>query len=622
MAPKAKARRPAKRAIPADRRPTSRRQTRRADRDTPVAASYTGNARDTQRLWTPLPDPIDAETYWAWGRKHYGEDWFKLRETMLRERNFLKRDVRDDHVFLVRQAELRKMEREREEGKLVLDKGKTWEELLAWARWHYGEEWYKDQQALARDKKAAEDEALGPAEREKRRIKADKRSARLYYMHLDKDEAELARGRTWDDIMAWPPTAGQRTALPADAETSPAALPSPTSSTRSDNSRISTFPPTPTDVRRQAMGGPRAKPPSEKLVWTTKFEWEYTEWNAVRSHLTEADYARRKRETEEFARKDRSQREEDEACEREQQEQDELRGNRACDDYFTFYAKYQENARKREEAMKALDLRHKAWMQEQIDAPPQSQEEMDRRFDRWEIQGISRQEGNRLAQMYGFPERPRFVYFGYVPDLEWPPPRLEERLPLPVLSHSATWANSPPKNEAEMEARFRYWDGRLSRAEQDELARMYGFGERLSGREDDGEPHEQKQQQRPSPHVDDASHKTLGGRVTKTIGQGRKGTRSGTTRKTQAAPSSRKNPDKTDTTVRASRRLAGLLPEYGVLPERREALPLHNTSSLPPPASIAPTKSLGPRARAKPQGPAKVKKQKGAGAGKGKGRKS
>ncbi|KIH87766.1 hypothetical protein SPBR_04836 [Sporothrix brasiliensis 5110] len=620
MAPKAKVRRPAKRATPADRRPTSRRQTRRADRETPVAASYTGNARDTQRPWTPLPDPFDAETYWAWGRKHYGEDWFELRETMLRERNFLKRDVRDDHVFLVRQAELRKMEREREEGKLVLDKGKTWEELLAWARWHYGEVWYEDQQALARDKQAAEDETLDPAEREKRRIKADKRSARLYFMQIDKDEAELTRGRTWDDIMAWLPTAEQRTALQVDKEASPAALPSPTSSTRSDSSRISTFPPTPTDARRQALDGPLLNTPREKLVWTAKAGWGYTEWSAVHSRLTEADYARRKWEATEFARTSRSRREEDEACEREQQEQNELRRNRAGDDYFTFYAKYEENARKREEAMKALDLRHKAWMQEQINTPPQNQEEMDRRFDRWEIQGISRQEGNRLARMYGFPERPRFVFSGYVPNLEWPPPRLEERLHLPVLSHSATWANSPPKDEAEMEARFRYWDGRLSRAEQDELARMYGFGERLSGHEGDGETREQKQQ-RTSPRVDDASRRTLGGRVAKTTGQGRKGARSGTTRKTQAAPSSRKRPDKTDTTVRASRRLAGLLPEYGMLPERREARPLHNTS-MPPAANTAPTKGLGPRARAKPQGTAKVRKQRGAGAGKGKGRKS
>ncbi|KAK3371642.1 hypothetical protein B0T24DRAFT_530639, partial [Lasiosphaeria ovina] len=37
--------------------------------------------------WTPEPEPYDPETYAAWGRKHFGEEWYKLRETMLRERN-------------------------------------------------------------------------------------------------------------------------------------------------------------------------------------------------------------------------------------------------------------------------------------------------------------------------------------------------------------------------------------------------------------------------------------------------------------------------------------------------------------------------------------------------------
>ncbi|KAK0646164.1 hypothetical protein B0T16DRAFT_458113 [Cercophora newfieldiana] len=37
--------------------------------------------------WTPEPEPYDLETYAAWGRKHLGEEWYKLRETMLRERN-------------------------------------------------------------------------------------------------------------------------------------------------------------------------------------------------------------------------------------------------------------------------------------------------------------------------------------------------------------------------------------------------------------------------------------------------------------------------------------------------------------------------------------------------------
>jgi hypothetical protein len=305
--------------------------------------------------------------------------------------------------------------------------------------------------------------------------------------------------------------------------------------------------------------------PSETLVWTSKSDWGTVEVGAIRSRLTEAGYEHRKREMVEMIRKARSTREEEEAWERDRQAQQRIRLVTWADDYFKAYYKNEAVKLERQERMKDLDLRHKAWVLRKINSPPRSQEEMNRRFDRWEIQGISRDEGNRLARMYGFPERPPILHLIYQPALTWPPPRLEERLPLPVLSYDIDQMKPPPKDEAEMEQRFRYWDGRLSRAEQNELARMYGFGERKRQR-------------------------------------------------------------KTYTKERASRRLAGKLPEHGMLPGRGDARPLQN-ASLPSSSNTAPQmRSLDTRtgkaprklatiAGSKPQGISKLKKQPGATAG-------
>ncbi|KXX78216.1 hypothetical protein MMYC01_205056, partial [Madurella mycetomatis] len=57
--------------------------------------------------WTPEPEPYDPKTYAAWGRRHFGEEWYKLRETMLRERNIYRVS---DPVYLERQRALRVME--------------------------------------------------------------------------------------------------------------------------------------------------------------------------------------------------------------------------------------------------------------------------------------------------------------------------------------------------------------------------------------------------------------------------------------------------------------------------------------------------------------------------------
>ncbi|KND86532.1 hypothetical protein TOPH_08828 [Tolypocladium ophioglossoides CBS 100239] len=148
-----------------------RRKSRDAYRDLDVA----GDSQD-QRLWTPEPEPYDAEKYTAWGRKHYGDGWYEQREIMLQERNFHDTgiDKYNDLVYLNRQKALRKMEREREEGKLPLTKGKTWEELMAWARMHYGEAWWAQRAALEQDEREKR-EARGPDERKKKSSKAAKR---------------------------------------------------------------------------------------------------------------------------------------------------------------------------------------------------------------------------------------------------------------------------------------------------------------------------------------------------------------------------------------------------------------------------------------------------------------
>jgi len=42
---------------------------------------------DDRMPWTPEPEPYDPDTYTAWGRKHFGDDWYELRRNMLEETN-------------------------------------------------------------------------------------------------------------------------------------------------------------------------------------------------------------------------------------------------------------------------------------------------------------------------------------------------------------------------------------------------------------------------------------------------------------------------------------------------------------------------------------------------------
>lgn len=42
---------------------------------------------DGQMPCTPEPEPYSPQAYAAWGRKHFGQEWYSLRKTMLEERN-------------------------------------------------------------------------------------------------------------------------------------------------------------------------------------------------------------------------------------------------------------------------------------------------------------------------------------------------------------------------------------------------------------------------------------------------------------------------------------------------------------------------------------------------------
>ena len=81
--------------------------------------------------WTPEPEPYDPETYAAWGRKHFGNDWYEQRKIMLQERDI----YLPDSVYGSRQRALREMEHEME-GRPFKPLGglndKGWQRL--WAR--------------------------------------------------------------------------------------------------------------------------------------------------------------------------------------------------------------------------------------------------------------------------------------------------------------------------------------------------------------------------------------------------------------------------------------------------------------------------------------------------------
>jgi hypothetical protein len=152
-----------------------------------------------RRPWTPEPEPYDPDTYVAWGREHFGNDWYQQRKEMLQERNIY---LRHDPVYNKRQRALRRMEDEKQEGKLP-PKGKTWQQLMAWARVHYGEVWYRHGEAMARLDRE-EEETLDPEEQRKIWSKQRQHEDIMTGIQRDTDERMLAKGKTWHEILVFP----------------------------------------------------------------------------------------------------------------------------------------------------------------------------------------------------------------------------------------------------------------------------------------------------------------------------------------------------------------------------------------------------------------------------------
>ncbi|KAK2594580.1 hypothetical protein QQS21_007710 [Conoideocrella luteorostrata] len=213
-----------------------------------------------QRPWTPEPEIYIPDEYAAWGRKHFGEEWYRLQKIALEERNNY---LEFDQIYRERRDELRSMENKKQKGKLRL-KGKTWQELMEWARLHYGQEWFQHWEAIS----TTDEEPQSASFRE--RLKA------MSNIQCDIDGRMLAEGKTWHEIMAFP-------AEPPNVTTAPAIdgdgciSPSPCIKGDEDVGELSTCPPVPTTFRDQAWSGPL-----RYGEWKQdEFRWDIIEWCGV-----------------------------------------------------------------------------------------------------------------------------------------------------------------------------------------------------------------------------------------------------------------------------------------------------------------------------------------------------
>ncbi|KAJ9137662.1 hypothetical protein NKR23_g8951 [Pleurostoma richardsiae] len=507
--------------------------------DSPIAS----NSQDN-RFWTPEPEPYDEEAYTAWGRKHYGEDWYEQRELMFQERNLVKLDVKDDHIYLERQKALRQMEREREEGKLLLDRAKTWQELMAWARMHYGDVWFAQRQALEQDKQR-EKEAEGRSDEYKKSKKARRRRELVRNLQWDKDEEMLAQGKTWQEIMAWPPQPSSiipPTEMAMSEATGADPVRSP--SVSSDDSMISTYPPTPSDCRREAKHGPQPIYPQKgydsDVAWKEAMgsaNWEGFEWRAIAWRWSEAEYEEGKKGKVEVLRHKRSLREYVESKRRDLDE-------RADIGHANRFLRGADKEIQRERRIRDIDLRQRGWTQEDIDAldreidarrkefrerkqkdmdtpwipdKPKNQAQMNARFRAWDAAGLRREMQNEMARSYGFQERPPSVdghdETGHMWVSQWKD--WDEQPKQPVVPIPPP---NPPRDHKEMNKRFLIWDERgVGRERQIELARLYGFNARPTS--PDGHLESMvasPSQSSPRSKKDDPLRKSRGGRIVKT----------------------------------------------------------------------------------------------------------
>ncbi|KAH6630540.1 hypothetical protein B0J18DRAFT_488317 [Chaetomium sp. MPI-SDFR-AT-0129] len=338
---------------------------------------------------TPEPEPYDPETYTAWGRKHFGEAWYELRETMLRERNIY---LLPDKVYLKRQRALRVLEH-KVEGRLFRPANRV--------AWMDGENWK----------------------------------------------------RLWSRLSE---------VLPAVQS------PTPTSSVADDSDHDSdgdahfneynTYDPTPS---------PRETSP-DPVFWNA---WERLEHERERCYWTEEEYEFERIFLQEDLLDDIRASHENEGGDRQvKQIREELEKVRyepgtnieSCK-YYVLMTEYgfradgwtQEQLNAKNRAAVAVIRKRENELERKLNRPPKTQEEMISKIRHWETHEISREEQDRLRRMYGFERPPPDPYvFG-----------------TPMLKRSP-----PPSDQEEMDELFCLWSGILGRAEQEELARMYGFG--------------------------------------------------------------------------------------------------------------------------------------------------
>ncbi|KAH8746081.1 hypothetical protein F5883DRAFT_585880 [Diaporthe sp. PMI_573] len=492
--------------------------------------------------WTTEPEPYDPTTYATWGRKHFGEEWYNLRETMLRERNIY-RD--SDPVYLERQRALRVMEHKIE--------GRPFRPGL-----RSGQISNKDWQ------------------------------------------------RSWSRLSKVLPRVQPPTPVSSSADDSDNSL-----------SGFSTYDPTPE---------PREPSPLPADAWEIleyerkRFGWSEEEYQFERIFRNEEriDWARAKHEDQEGDRQ-------------REKELEDIEKVRYEPGTAFKSAEY-------ERRMRHFNLRAEGWTQEQIDAddraaavaahkreieseerlntPPKNQEEMNSKFHLWDIQGISREEQDRLGHMHGFYERPP---------------------PDPYLFGTPTEKRSPPRDQEEMDQLFRLWNRKLSRAEQDELARMYGFGPRRAGtdRHAGGGVAPQAQASplrlaKDTPARDSRATKNAPQRHSLRAARSRRSAPTPAeapppnrrrrpskphaseelSDKTQVIPQGHRRQRRTYQKERESRRLAGQLPEFGLLGETQSlydaSLQLSNARKTSSPGVRNGRQSKKPTVKgAKPQGVSK-----------------
>lgn len=409
--------------------------------------------------WTPPPEPYTEDTYCAWGRKHYGEDWDEKREQLINGRDMyaFRDNVCGDELFLVRQMSLRGIELFRE-GTWELHRCKQWEELLNWARWFYGEEYLDQLASIEEDRKSTDKRVVHNAK---------KRARRVYEATWDRHEAVLAAGYTWDEIMTWPRLPRR---LPRRTNTVDFASIGPkagdacdddgtdSSDNNFDDARPTASPPT--DLRRMAVAGPqhnRSYALELRAIQNTKNQDLYALQVSYEDDIKMLEAARRRK---------RSTREEAEA---------QARNNDAWyDTVFKLHpvshawmSVFPEDPHPiHETKLKERHDQNMAILRDLVTKDGYT-EGWDERYDRWAVQGITRDECNHLMK-HCYNNK---SYCRNRPDLH-------HKLFPPSLGQPQLQSREPPKDEADMAVLFRFWDGKLNQREQDALAKMYGFGKK------------------------------------------------------------------------------------------------------------------------------------------------